>query len=50
MEHGPGEARGWWDDICRDIEKKRGKQAVEELKRMMNAQSRQSGRESTSSR
>jgi hypothetical protein len=48
MEHGPGEARGWWDDICRDIEKKRGKPAVEELKRLMNETRSQNRRESAS--
>lgn len=35
-EYGHGEAREWWDDICRDIEKKRGKPALENLKRLMN--------------
>jgi hypothetical protein len=47
-EYGRGEARVWWDDICRDIEKKRGKQAVDELNRMMNEESSKNRREPTS--
>ncbi len=36
LEHGQSEARAWWDDVCREIEKRRGKPALDELKRRMN--------------
>ncbi len=48
MEYGRGEARAWWDDVCKDIEKKRGKKALDELKRMMNEESSKNRREPTS--
>jgi hypothetical protein len=37
LEDGRVEAYNWWTDTLADIEKKRGKQAVDELRERMNA-------------
>lgn len=47
LEYGQSEARGWWDEVCRDIEKRRGKAALAELKRRMNEAQSKNRREST---
>lgn len=38
LEEGKGEALSWWDKTVSDIERIRGKQAADDLRRRMNEQ------------
>ena len=45
LELGKREAWGWWEQTIADIEKRRGKDAADQLRKAMNAESSKNRRE-----
>jgi hypothetical protein len=50
LELGKREAWGWWEQTIADIEKKRGKEAADQLRKAMNEESSKNRRQSATGR